>query len=408
MSHRRNAVVCAALALLAACANRNAKPPARPPVAVSVGTAHRQDVPYTVTSNGVVMPMQVATVVPQVDGLIIRVAFHEGDEVKAGQVLFQLEPRPYLDAYRQALAALARDKANAANAEAERKRYDDLVAKGFVTNEQADQVRATADAAEATVKADEAAVGSARFNLEKTTIRAPIAGRTGNLLVRVGNVVHAAQPTSLVVINEIRPILVRFPVPGTELPLIQEYAIKGGLPVTAIPGTNPRAGGGGTDTTVGADSARPPPGPRDSGDAPNVQRLAATRPPQRGTLSFIDNAVDTTTGTLMLKASFPNASGTLWAGQFVLASLHLFTERQALVVPAPAVRTGQRGTFVYVVDSTGTAQQRTVTVERTAGDVAVIAAGLTDGERVVTDGQSRLTPGAKVTIVSGATARAGS
>lgn len=410
MSSRRSAasvfagVVGAALIPLSACANRTPKPAPRPPVAVSVAPAHRQDVPYTVTSNGVVTPMQVATVVPQVDGLVIRVAFREGDEVKKGQALFQLEPRPYIDAYRQALAMLARDKANAANAEAERKRYDDLVAKGFVTNEQADQVRANAAAAEATVKADAGAVGTAKFNLDKTTIRAPIAGRTGNLLVRVGNVVHAAQATPLVVINQIRPILVRFTVPGTELPLIQEYAAKGGLPVTATPGTNPRAGG--ADTAAAADSAQPPPTPRDSGDAPNVQRLAATRPPQQGTLSFIDNVVDTTTGTLMLKGSFPNPSGTLWAGQFVLASLHLFTERQALVVPAPAVRNGQRGTYVYVVDSTGTARQRNVAVERTAGDVAVIASGLTEGERVVTDGQSRLTPGAKVTIVGGA--RAGS
>jgi multidrug efflux system membrane fusion protein len=398
------AVVSAILVVLSACTNRTPKPPPHPPVAVSVASAHRQDVSYTVASNGVVTPMQVATVVPQVDGLVMRVAFREGDEVKQGQELFQLEPHPYLEVYRQALAALGRDKANAANAEAERKRYDDLVAKGFVTNEQADQIRANAAAAEATVKADEATVRGAKFNLDKTTIRAPITGRTGNLLVRVGNVVHAAQATPLVVINQIRPILVRFTVPGTELPLIQEYAAKGGLPVTATLGTNPRTTGAYTATA--ADSAQPAPTPRDSGDAPNVQRLGATHPSQQGTLSFIDNAVDTTTGTLMLKATFPNPSGTLWAGQFVLASLHLFTERQALVVPAPAVRNGQRGTYVYVVDSAGTARQRNVTVERTAGDVAVIGSGLTEGERVVTDGQSRLTPGAKVTIVGGA--RAGS
>ncbi|HEU4649116.1 MAG TPA: efflux RND transporter periplasmic adaptor subunit [Gemmatimonadales bacterium] len=399
MSRQIIAVLCAALAVLSACSNRNAKPAPRPPVAVSVATAHRTDVPYTVTSNGTVTPVQVATVVPQVDGLITKVAFREGDEVKQGQVLFQIEPHPYLDAYRQALATLNRDRANAANAEAERKRYDDLAAKGFVTNEQADQIRANAAAAEATVRADEAAVASAKFNLDKTTVRAPIGGRTGSLLVRAGNVVHAAQATPLVVINQIRPILVRFTVPGTELALIQHYGAKGGLAVTATPATPSSRNG--ADTLAGADPAKPRHASVDSADAPTSQAIAAARPAQQGTLYFIDNAVDTTTGTITLKASFPNPTGTLWAGEFVLTSMLLFNEPKVLVVPAPAVQTGQRGSYVYVVDSTSTARQRPVAVERTAGDVAVIASGLTEGERVVTDGQSRLTPGAKVTIVGG-------
>lgn len=398
ISRHLPAVLCAALTVLSACSNRSAKPAPRPPVAVSVATAHRKDVPYTVTSNGVVTPVQVATVVPQVDGLITKVAFREGDEVKEGQALFQIESHPYLDAYRQALATLNRDRANAANAEAERKRYDDLVAKGFVTNEQADQVRATAAAAEATVRADEAAVASAKFNLDKTTIRAPISGRTGSLLVRTGNVVHAAQATPLVVINQIRPILVRFTVPGTELALIQHYGAKGGLPVTATPGTPPSRTDG-VDTLAGADPAKPPQPTADSADAPTSEAIAAARPAQQGTLYFIDNTVDTTTGTITLKASFPNRTGTLWAGEFVLTSMLLFNEPKVLVVPAPAIQTGQRGSYVYVVDSTSTARQRPVAVERTAGDVAVVASGLTEGERVVTDGQSRLTPGAKVTIV---------
>lgn len=398
------AALCATLAVLSACGNQNAKPAPRPPVAVSVATAHRKDVPYTVTSNGVVTPVQIATVVPQVDGLITKVAFREGDEVKQGQVLFQIEPHPYLDAYRQALATLNRDRANAANAEAERKRYDDLVAKGFVTNEQDDQIKANAAAAEATVRADEAAVASAKFNLDKTTIRAPIGGRTGSLLVRTGNVVHAAQATPLVVINQIRPILVRFTVPGTELALIQHYGAKGGLPVTATPGAPPSRNGG--DSLAGADAATPRQASTDSADAPASQAIAAARPAQQGTLSFIDNAVDTTTGTITLKATFPNPTGTLWAGEFVLTSMLLFNEPNVLVVPAPAIQTGQRGSYVYVVDSTSTARQQPVAVERTAGDVAVIASGLTEGERVVTDGQSRLTPGAKVTIVGGP--RAGS
>lgn len=387
--------VCAILLVISACSSRRPKPAARPPVPVSVAIARRTAVPYTLTGNGLVTPMQLATVVPQVDGLITRVTFLEGDEVKQGRVLFQIEAHPYRAAYRQALATLARDRATAENAQRERQRYEALAAKEFVTKEQVDQTRATAEAARATVQGDEAAVASARFNLDKTTIRAPIGGRTGNLLVRRGNVVRAAQATPLVVINQIRPILVRFTAPGTDLPLIQRYAARGGLPVTAAPGAPPARSD--SDTTARDDSVR---APTDVPDPATVQQLALA-PPARGTLYFVDNAVDTSTGTIALKATFPNSSGTLWAGQFVLASLLLFVEQHALVVPSPAVRTGQRGTYVYLVDSIGKARQRSVVVERTTGDVAVIASGLADGDRVVTDGQSRLTPGAKVSIVGG-------
>jgi multidrug efflux system membrane fusion protein len=362
-----------------------------------VTTVNRAAVPYTIPANGVVTPVQLATVTPQVDGLITQVTFREGDEVAAGQVLFQIEASPYRAAYQQALAMLARDRANAANALRERDRYEELARKEFVTKEQADQVRTSAEAAQATVRADEAAVANARFNLSKTTIRAPIGGRTGSLLVRTGNVVHAAQSTPLVVINQVRPILVRFTVPGTELPLIQRYAARGGLPVTAAP--REPSSRSGSDTSTGADGAGSVGRPMDSADVAAAQQLETSRA-ANGTLFFIDNTVDTATGTIMLKASFPNTSATLWAGEFVLTSLLLFIEQNALVVPSQAVRTGQRGTYAYVVDSTGRAQLRPVGVERTTATLAVIASGLHEGERVVTDGQSRLAPGAKVTIVS--------
>lgn len=392
-------VVCAG-ALAAAGCSKGRTPPQRGAVPVTVKQAVRTAVPYTIEANGLVMPTQLAQVAPQVDGIITRVDFREGDDVARGQALFQIEPSPYQAAYEQAEAALARDSATAENAQREVVRYDSLVKQDFVTHEQADQIRATAAAAVATVKADRATVSTAAFNLRNTTVRAPIDGRTGALLVREGNLVHAAQGTPLVIINRIKPILVRFAVPGTDLPLIQRYSTqKSPLAVTASPST-PSS----TDTTTPSGTPGDPSGsPAYSSDTISMRQMPSV-PPALGSLFFIDNAVDTTTGTITLKASFPNTTGTLWAGEFVATSLKLFTEQDALVVPAQAVQTGQQGTYVYVIDSTGAARQRAVSVERVAGQVTVIASGLTAGERVVTDGQSRLTPGAKVSILSSATA----
>ena len=379
----------AALLVLAACSPKQGKSGGAP-VPVAVATAARATVPYDVAANGTVTPLQTATVAPQVDGIVTDVTFREGQEVAPGQVLFRIQQRPYLAAYRQAMAALTRDSATAANARREVVRYDSLEKKEYVTAEQADQLRATAAAAEATVKADENAVDAARFNLDNTTIRAPIGGRTGSLLVRPGNLVHAASGTPLVVINQIRPILVRFAVPGSELPLIQKYGAEKALPVAAVPGRSPIETD--ADTTLGTPAG---PAPTMPSDPPPAQPLAGVAMAQ-GTLSFIDNAVDTTTGTVMLKASFPNKEGTLWPGQFAAVTLRLFDEEHALVIPAQAVLNGQQGTYVYLVDSTGAARQRRVAVERTADTLAVIASGLNDGEQVVTTGQSRLTPGARV------------
>lgn len=385
------AATVASVLVLGGCGKKEA-PPKKPPVPVTVATAKRMPVPYTVEANGLVTPIQTANVAAQVDGLVTAVNFKEGQDVQRGQVLFQIDARPYRAAYEQALAALARDRATAENAAKEVERYTQLVKKDYVTQEQADQQVATANAAKAVVQSDEAAVATAKFNLDNTTVRAPIAGRTGAMLVRVGNLVHGASNTPLVVINQVSPTQVRFAVPSTALPLIQRYGARGGLAVTARPGIDP------TQAAQDSASGGPPTDPTAQGNDQPQARSIAVHPGAQGTLAFIDNAVDTTTGTVTLKATFPNEHGALWSGEFVSTVLQLYVEQNALVVPSQAVVTGQQGTYLYVVDSTGSAKQRAVQVERQAGTVTVIASGLSEGERVVTDGQSRITPGAKVTM----------
>ena len=407
---RRVPVARASLLLLALACKKAPDQKGRPPVPVSVTKAHAQDVPYTIEANGVVVPLQAASVTSQVEGIVQSVAFSEGQDVVKGQLLFQVDPRPYRAAFQQASANLARDRANAENAQRESQRYAALSAQDYVTKEQADQQRANAAATTANVAATEAALATARFNLDNTQIRAPISGRTGSLLVKTGNVVHASGAAPLVVINQVSPILVRFAIPATQLPLLQKYGKVGGLAVLATPnsgavvdssgpsgtGLNIGTGDPGSGVTGAGGSA----GGR-GGQAPQASgSLVPLSQPEHGSLSFIDNAVDTSTGTVLLKASFPNPNRHLWAGEFVATQLKLFVEQNALVVPTQAVVTGQQGPYVYVVTDSGTAQQRTVTVERTAGTMTIIASGLKEGDQVVTDGQSRLTPNAKISITT--------
>ena len=399
------------LALASACAKKQEQR-ARPPVPVATTRARLADVPYTIDANGVVIPLKAATVGAQVEGIIQKVLFQEGQNVKQGQPLFQIDQRPYRAAYAQARAALARDKANSDNAHREAERYAALAKQDYVTKEQADQQATNAAALAATLSADSALLSTARFNLDNTTIRAPISGRTGGLLVKEGNLVHANGATPLVIINQVSPILVRFAIPATQLPLLQKYGANGGLDVIATPNS-------GSDQAVdqGASAIGLSMGNRDpsaagaggangggrgggTGGAPrNSAQLSSIVQPERGSLSFIDNAVDTTTGTVLLKASFPNPTQRLWVGEFVAAQLKLFIEEKALVIPAGAVVTGQQGAYVYLVTDSGTAQQRPVVVERTAGSQVVIASGIKAGDQIVTEGQSRLTPNAKVTVM---------
>jgi multidrug efflux system membrane fusion protein len=387
------------VAAIGACAKKAQKPPATDVPVVVIPVA-RADVPFEIQANGVVAPVSTSAITAQVDGLITKVYFREGQDVEKGAVLFQIEARPYEAAYQTALANLARDKETNSNAQKEVERYQSLVKQDYVTQEQADQQKATAGSSAATVQADEAQVENAKFNLDNTKIRAPIAGRTGGLLVREGNVVHAGGTTPLVVINQISPILVRFPVPSTDLPLIQKYGGSGQLPVSAVPGGARQTA---QDTTGGPPGMGGDAAPDEaSGVDPAAVNLLAQIAPAAGTLFFIDNSVDTLTGTVMLKATFPNTEKMLWSGQFVSTTLHLFTEKNALVVPTEAVVTGQQGTYVYVVDSGSVAQQRKVSVERAQGNVSVITAGVREGEQVVRSGQSRLTSGAKVKVASAA------
>ncbi|HYK11822.1 MAG TPA: efflux RND transporter periplasmic adaptor subunit [Gemmatimonadales bacterium] len=357
------------LALIAACSQGGAR--GAPTIPVSITQASRKDVSYELTATGTVEPRQTAQVEAQVTGIVTRVAFHEGDEVAAGQLLFQIDPRPFQAALAQAVATMHRDSAQALQADRDADRYAALVKQDYVTQEDYDTKRAAASAADATVRADSANVAAARLNLDYASVTAPIGGRTGGLLVKEGNLARANSATPLVVINQIRPILVRFAVPQANLPQIQRFK--------------------GNDLKIRVN-------PNASGD---------TASDEVGHLTFLDNAVDTSTGTLLMKGEFPNEDRTLWPGQFVNVRLELYTEKGATVIPSAAVTTGQTGTFVFVVNPDQTVTLRPVTVERTAGDLAVISQGIKAGETVVTDGQVRLASGSRVSVKNGGSAQMG-
>jgi multidrug efflux system membrane fusion protein len=364
MKSAKSAALATLLLLGAACTKSEARPPQKAPV--SVVTAEVRSVPFTLRANGTVEPLQSVAIQPQVSGTIVEVAFSEGAEVKQGQVLFRIDPRPFQAALAQAEAALLRDRVQAENSAREAQRYASLVEKGYVTQSQADQLAAAAAAQKAVVVGDEAAVEQARLNLSYATIRAPISGRTGALLVKAGNVVRAPNPTPLVEINQIQPVLVRFTVPARTLSELQKaVSSTRGLGVQATPTESESDG----------------------------STLSET-----GTLSFLDNSVDTATGAILLKARFENARRALWPGQFLTVTLDLYHQTNALTVPSDAVQTGQEGSYVFVVDAQNRAKLTPVTVSRTVGETSVIASGLAPGMRVVTLGQERLSPGTEVDI----------
>jgi multidrug efflux system membrane fusion protein len=415
-ARRASLPIIAALPLVlgTACKSKQDKPQ-RPVPTVSVVPARRATVPYVIEANGVVTPLQTAAVTSQVDGIVLNVDFQEGQEVQQGQPLFHIDPRPYQNAYAQAVAVLARDSANWVNARANADRYKQLMSAKVVTPQEGEAQLTTAATTEATVQADRAAVDQAKFNLDNTIVRAPISGKTGSLLVRKGNLVRANSTTPLVVINQVRPILVRFAIPSSQLPVVLQYGANGGLPVSAVPG-GMAAASPSIDSLAAAAMAQPSDAPGADASMHGVSNtpggVGATMgqqavqqggpglatPALTGKLSFIDNAVDTATGTVQLKATFDNDNGRLWTGQFATTSLHLYDEQNALVVPQSAIVTGQRGAYVYVVDQADTARQRAVVVERVSGNLAIIASGIREGDRVVTDGQSRLTPDSPVRL----------
>lgn len=362
---RRPAVAFAALLTLVAC--KEEKKAVRPKVPVTVTAVETRTAPYALVANGSVEPLQTVGVQSQISGILTRVNFREGDEVHAGQLLFEIDPRPFRAALDAAEAQLAKDQAQYENARRQADRYVKLAQDKSVTEAESEALVATARALAATIQADKAQIEAARLNFDYATIRAPISGRTGVLLVKQGNLVRAQGNAPLVVINQLRPIAVRFAVPEREFPEILRRSAGKTLSVRAQA--------------------------KDGRDAP----LA-------GTLAFINNAVDTTTGTVVLKAHFANADGKLWPGQFVTVSLELYVDENAVIVPADAVQTGQVGTYVFVVDSAAKAQIRLVTVRRLLEGSAIIAKGVVPGDRVITDGQSRLTPGAEVEIRHGVSA----
>ena len=351
----------ASLALAWGCA-RKQPPPRAEAVPVSVGTVARQDVPLEVKANGHVDPYSTVAIKARVGGQVTHVGFREGQNVHQGDVLFQIDSRPYATALAQAQAQLERDRAIAKNADQEVQRYAQLVAKDYVTREQYDSAGSNAAATLATVKADEAAVENAKLNLSYCTVVAPISARTGAVLVYPGNMVKGNDDNPLVVLNQIQPVYVSFSVPESSLALIRQHARPGQkLKVLALA----------------------------SGSSANAQT---------GDLTFMNNTVDPTTGTILLKATFPNQNEVLWPGEYVDVTLTLATEPNAIVVPTQAIQTGQSGQYVYVVKNDLTVESRPVTMNRTQGTLAIVAKGLQPGERVVTDGQLRLAPGAKVEI----------
>ncbi len=347
--------------LLAGCSGREAQPrAAAPQVAVPVVVVEvvQKTVPVELRAIGNVEPFSTVSIRPQIAGYVERALFTEGQMVKEGDLLFTLDSRPYRAAIEQLEANLARNRAQLVNARAQRDRYEKLLEQGIVSQEQFDALQTNADALAAAVRADEAAIEKARVDLDYCSIRAPLDGRTGDLLIHPGNIVKANE-TVLVVINQIHPVYISFAVPEQWLGEIRRH--RGSLEVLASI-------------------------PEDNG------------PPARGTLSFVDNTVDRTTGTIRLKATFPNRDHRLWPGQFVNVVVHLAARPNALVVPSRAVQSGQSGQHVFVIEEDLTAALRPVVVGATLGEETVIEEGLQAGERVVTDGQLRLVPGAKVEI----------
>jgi multidrug efflux system membrane fusion protein len=356
---------CVGLALLAGCSGgtgSKAKPPGgQPPsVPVTAGTAVSKDVPVQLRTIGSVEAYSSVSIKSMVNGQIVKVGFREGHEVKLGDLIFVIDPRPYEAALKTAEANLARDIVLKENAEKDLTRYASLIEKNLVPRQQFDQATSAAAALAAAVNADRSLVENARVQLGYCFINSPVSGRTGNLFIKEGNVIKA-NDVPLVTINQIVPIKVSFSVPEQYLAEIRKYQGAGTLRVEA--------------TIRGQEDK-----------------------PARGTLSFISNTVDISTGTIQLKGTFPNVDRRLWPGQFVSVSLTLSVKKGAVVVPTSAVQTGQRGQFIFVVKSDLTVESRPVVAGESVGGETVIDNGVRAGERVVTDGQLRLVPGTRVEI----------
>jgi multidrug efflux system membrane fusion protein len=342
--------------------SKAAAPKGGPPaVPVSIAAVTAKTVPVRLYAIGNVEPYTTVAVKARVDGQIVAVGFKEGDEVKKGAVLFEIDRRPFEAQLRQAQATLLKDKALLDHANEQEKRYKDLLEQKFISADGYEQVRTNAETAAAQVNADQAAIEAVKLQLDYCTITAPVTGYVGKIMIQQGNLVKANDTNPLVVINQVVPVYASFSVPEQSLPDVRKYQADGELQVTA--------------GIVNSTKAAVP-----------------------GKLSFIDNTTDITTGTIKLKAEFPNLDKALWPGQFVNVVLTLTHQNDAIVAPSTAVQNGPNGQYVFVLTHDQTVELRNVKVARTEGDDAVIAQGLKPGEEVVTVGQLRLAPGLKVTV----------
>ncbi|MEP6835973.1 MAG: efflux RND transporter periplasmic adaptor subunit [Gemmatimonas sp.] len=342
---------------------KDAPPPRSTPV-VAVAKANRGPLPYILNAPGQVEPARTVAVQSQVSGMLTRVAFNEGDEVTQGQVLFEVDSRPFKSELARVSSNLSRDSIQLVQAKGILSRYAQLAKDGAATREQIDQFTANASALDATVSADRAAVDAAKLAVEQSVIRAPISGRTGLLSIRAGNLVRASSEPALVTINEVHPVMVVFAIPEREFGEMRKRAgVSKALDAMIRPSTV-------SDSTA----------------------------PIMGKLAFVDNEIDQSTGAVKLKARVPNIDGALWPGQSVRLGLQLSVDSSAITVPTQAVVTSQSGTFIFVVDDQNKAKRAPVKVGRTSGQFTVIDSGLVGDETVITDGQNRLNDGAKVEI----------
>ncbi len=342
--------------------HKRGKPTNNQAVTVSVSSVAQKSIDEKTKAVGNVQASATVSIRSRVDGELLAVGFKEGDNVKTGQVLFAIDPRSYQVALEQSQANLARDQATYNNSKLTLERNAPLAPKGYIARQDFDQMKANVASQEAVVKADMALVENAKLQLSYCTIQSPINGRTGNVLVNVGNLVRANDTNPLLVINQISPIYVSFSLPEQRLSSLQEQLLRGPVTVTAqIDKDTP-------DQTV------------------------------QGMLSFVDNTVDTTTGTVQLKATFPNQDQKLWPGEFVTVNLPIAHLTNVLIVPTEAVQAGPRGTYVYVLDKNLNAHVQLVTTGPDIDSSTVIKTGLKLGDKVVTEGQMRLTDGSHVRI----------
>src|SRR3954471_8520994 len=362
------------------------------PVPVVTARAQSKSVPVTIPAVGTAEQLSTVQIRAQVTGQLSAVNFTEGQEVRKGQLLFTIDPRPFQAALAQAEAVLARDTATQRNAQQQQARFEDLFKRGLIPRDQYETQRASNQSLQATLAADAAAVDNAKLNLNYTRIVAPMSGRTGALGVHPGDLVRANDTTPMVVINQVSPIYVTFSVPGRYVGDIRRYQAQKPLTVKAQGQAPLPPGAQAPPPQVLTPSLAQQVSPGQGATAAVVQGVVET-----GRVSFIDNSVDATTGTIKLKGTFENTDQGLWPGLFVQITLHLTNDENAIVVPAAAVQPSASGQYVYVVKPDRTAEVRPVTVARQQGEEMIIARGLSAGEEVVTDGQLRLTPGAQVT-----------